>query len=317
MTHDLPARRAILQAGVAMAGLAATGAARAQTPASAFEFGVRDIVFGTLGGKSRLARVYQPKGAGPFPAVVQIHGGAWNGKDRTDGQHTSLELCAAGIVVISVDFRNAPEAPYPASLADINYAFRWAKAHARDFGANPDGVGAYGTSSGGHQAILAAMRPDDPRYRVHPLPEAPDMDARVAFVVSGWGVLYPLVRQELARARNAEGDANLVKSHGVFFGNDAAQIEATPALAIERGEKGHYPPALVFQGTKDEWTSVELAERLAKAWRGAGGTMDLFLAEGERHTFLNDHPFSKNSLAATEAMKAFIRKHGSRQQAAR
>ena len=317
MTGAHLARRSILKAGAAVASVAMAGGVLAQTPKAEFDFSVRDIVYGNFGGKQRLARVYQPKGAGPFPAVVQIHGGAWNGKDRTDGQHTSLELAAAGIVVFSIDFRNAPEAPYPASLADINYAFRWLKAHARDFGANPAGVGAYGTSSGGHQAILAAMRPDDPRYRAHPLPEAPDMDARVAFVVSGWGVLYPLVRQELARARNAEGDANLVKSHGVFFGNDEGQLEATPALIIERGEKGYYPPSLVFQGTNDEWTSVELAERLAKAWRGAGGTMDLLLAEGERHTFLNDHPFSKNSLKTTEAMKAFIKKHGSQTQAAR
>ena len=58
----------------------------------------------------------------------------------------------------SIDFRNAPEAPYPASLQDINLAIRWLKAHAREFGTTADRVGVYGWSSGGHQALLATLR---------------------------------------------------------------------------------------------------------------------------------------------------------------
>jgi acetyl esterase/lipase len=57
-----------------------------------FEFPVRDIVYRRDGNTVRLARLYQPAGTGPFPAVVQVHGGAWNTKDRTDGQHTALDL---------------------------------------------------------------------------------------------------------------------------------------------------------------------------------------------------------------------------------
>src|SRR5574339_109796 len=89
------------------------------TAAKVYEFQVRDIVYQRSGDKIRLARIYQPAGPGPFPAVLQIHGGAWNSKDRTDGQNTALDLCASGIVVLSIEFRNAPEAPYPASLQDI------------------------------------------------------------------------------------------------------------------------------------------------------------------------------------------------------
>ena len=279
------------------------GSAAKDPGAKTFEFMVRDIVYQRSAGKARLARVYQPAGTGPFPAVLQVHGGAWNAKDRTDGQNTALDLAAAGIVVVSIDFRNAPEAPYPASLQDINYGIRWLKAHAGEFGSSAERVGAYGTSSGGHQILLAAIRPDDPRYRALPLAEAPDMDARLAFVVSGWAVLYPLERLKLAAEQNKQ---DLVKSHATFFGNDETHLEATPTLAIERGEKLYFPPALVFQGTRDEWTTVELAQRLATAYRGGGGVMDLMLLEGERHTFVNDHPFAANSVKAVEAMKAFI-----------
>jgi len=273
-----------------------------------------NIVYQRSAGRARLARVYQPAGTGLFPAVLRVHGGAWNAKDRTDGQNTALDLAAAGIVIVSIDFRNAPEAPYPASLQDINYGIRWLKAHAAEFGSSAERVGAYGTSSGGHQILLAAIRPDDPRYRALPLAEAPDMDARLAFVISGWAVLYPLERLKLAAEQNKQ---DLVKSHATFFGNDETHLEATPTLAIERGEKLYFPPALVFQGTRDEWTTVELAQRLATAYRGGGGVMDLMLLEGERHTFVNDHPFAANSVKAVGAMKAFIKKYGVEQHASR
>jgi acetyl esterase/lipase len=280
-----------------------------QAPAAkTYEFQVRDIVYQRNGDKVRLARIYQPAGPGPFPAVLQIHGGAWNSKDRTDGQNTALDLCAAGIVVLSIEFRNAPEAPYPASLQDINYGIRWLKAHSREFGSSPDRVGLYGTSSGGHQVLLSALRPDDPRYKTLPLAEAPQMDARVAFVVAGWGVLYPLERYKIAKAT---GNAGILKNHDTFFGDENTQIEATPALILERGEKVSLPPALVFQGTADEWTTVELAQRFANDYRKAGGTIDLELLPGERHTFVNEHPFAPNSIKAVDAVKAFIKKYGS------
>src|SRR5579871_1211851 len=217
-------RRALLQAGAAAVGAATLPAAARADSGPAYEFTVKDLVYRRDGDKPRLARLYQPAGSGPFPAVLQVHGGAWNNKDRTDGQNAALDLCEAGIVVLSIDFRNAPEAPYPASLQDINYGIRWLKHHAAEFGSSAGQVGIYGTSSGGHQVLLSAMRPDDPRYRALPLAEAPDLDARLAFVISGWGVLFPLERYKLAKA---EGDTALAKGHDIFFGSEEGQVEAT------------------------------------------------------------------------------------------
>ena len=306
-------RRELLRIGAAVVGGAMLPAASAHAQGNgAHEFMVKDIVYRRDGDKQRLARLYQPSGSGPFPAILQVHGGAWNSKDRTDGQNTALDLAEAGIVVLSIDFRNAPEAPYPASLQDINYGIRWLKAHAGEFGSSAGQVGAYGTSSGGHQILLAAIRPDDPRYRALPLAEAPDMDAKLGFVVSGWGVLFPLERYKLAKAK---GDADLVKGHDIFFGSEEGQIEATPALIIERGEKVYLPPALVFQGTQDQWTTVELAQRFADDYRKAGGSIDLLLLDGARHTFLNEHPFEPNSVKALKTMIAFVKAHGSERHA--
>jgi acetyl esterase len=151
------------------------------------------------------------------------------------------------------------------------------------------------------------MRPDDSRYRALPLADAPDTDAKLAFMVSAWGVLFPLDRYNIAKAK---GDQDMVKKHDRFFGSEETMTEATPALAIERGEKLYLPPALVFQGTKDEWTPVELVRRFADDYRKAGGMVDLELYEDEHHTFLNTAPFAPNSVKARQAMLVFIKKYG-------
>ena len=117
---------------------------------------VEDVEYQRQGGHALLARLYRPAGTGPYPAVVQVHGGAWVNKDRTDNDFISRAFAESGILVASLDFRMPPEAPYPASLADINLGIRWLKARARTYGSRPDWVGVFGTSSGGHQALLAA-----------------------------------------------------------------------------------------------------------------------------------------------------------------
>src|SRR5580658_2069620 len=160
---------------------------------------IEDVEYQRQDGKAMLARLYRPSGTGPFPAALQVHGGAWVNKDRTDNDFMAKSLAESGILVASIDFRMPPDGSYPASLADINLATRWLKARARDYGSRPDWVGSFGTSSGGHQVLLAAMRADDPRYRSLPLAEAPDIDARLAYAISGWGVLDPLLRYNLAK----------------------------------------------------------------------------------------------------------------------
>src|SRR5436853_2326186 len=164
---------------------------------------IEDVEYQRQGGRAMLARLYRPGGMGSFPAVLQVHGCAWVNKDRTDNDFIAKALAESGILVASIDFRMPPEAPYPASLADINLGVRWLKARARLYGSRPDWVGSFGTSSGGHQVLLAAMRPDDPRYAALPLAEDPKVDAGVAFVISGWGVLDPLLRYHLAKKAGA------------------------------------------------------------------------------------------------------------------
>ncbi len=308
-------RRFWLQAEIAVLAaicLLVAGNLTASEPRHSYEFQVKDVVYQNHGGKLRLARLYQPAGEGPFPAVIQIHGGAWGAKDRTDQQDISMMLVNDGIVVLSIDFRNSTEAPYPASLQDINYGIRWLKSHAEEFGSSSDRVGGYGTSSGGHQILLAATRPDDPRYRALRLVEAPDMDAKLAFVVSGRGVLYPLDRYRAAKEGVYDGDSGadgawLIANHDRFFTNEATQEEAAPGLVIERGEATYLPPAFVYQGDRDQYTNINSTARFISTYAKAGGTIEAMFVRGEPHFF------SANNPAAVETMKqvrVFIKKYG-------
>ncbi|MBV8776870.1 MAG: alpha/beta hydrolase [Alphaproteobacteria bacterium] len=267
---------------------------------------IEDVEYQRQGGKAMLARVYRPFGTGPFPAALQVHGGAWTGKDRTDNDFMAKALAQRGILVASIDFRMPPDGGYPASLQDINLGIRWLKARARLYGSRPDWVGSFGTSSGGHQVLLAAMRADDPRYVALTLPEAPEIDARQAWVISGWGVLDPLLRYHLAKKA---GNAELMENHHAFWGTEAVMSEGSIPAILDRREKVFLPPALVFGGDVDEWVPVEVTERVVAGWRKAGGEIEAQFYEGANHGFMTGKPDAPYAARALDRMKTFIRKH--------
>src|ERR1700722_19756370 len=164
------------------------------------EFDVSDVEYLRHGSKPLLARVYKPRGEGPFPALVECHGGAWCMSDRTTEHLRHEYMASRGIVSIALDFRSGNEDPYPASVQDINYAVRWAKAHARELKTRPELIGISGQSSGGQLAMLVAMRPPDPPYPAIALPAGTlAQDAIVCAAVLSWPVINPLSRYRHAK----------------------------------------------------------------------------------------------------------------------
>src|SRR5215468_300272 len=155
------------------------------------DFDVNDVEYLRHGDKPLLARVFKPRGEGPFPALVECHGGAWCLSDRTTERLRHQAMASHGIVSIALDFRSGDTDPYPASVADINYAVRWAKLNARALKTRPELVGLSGQSSGGHLAMLVAMRPHDPRYVAISLAGMAAGDASVRCVVMSWPVINP------------------------------------------------------------------------------------------------------------------------------
>src|SRR3989442_3683672 len=95
-------------------------------PAGRFDIKVSEVEFRrTLAGRMLMARIYQPSGAGPFPTILDLHGGAWNSKDRHAEEPMDRALAASGLLVVAIDMTLAPEAPYPACVQDANYGVRW------------------------------------------------------------------------------------------------------------------------------------------------------------------------------------------------
>jgi acetyl esterase len=235
-------------------------------PHKMFDFESHDVEYRP----GLLARIYQPKGTGPFPALIEIHGGAWNNGDRTQNADLASSLAASGLVVASVDFRLGGQAAYPASMQDINYATRWLKSHANDFGATAEALGGLGLSSGGHMVMLSAMRPRDQRYAALPLET--QEDASLAYVMMGWPVLDPHARYLHAKS---QGKSELLQSHHNYFVDEATMREANPQQILERGEKVELPPALIFQGADDDVLSPRTAERFVEAYGEAGAIIEL------------------------------------------
>src|ERR1700689_669131 len=184
------------------------------------EFDVSDVEYLRHGSKPLLAGVFKPRGEGPYPALVECHRGPWCMSGRMT-EHLRHEYMAShGIVSIALDFRSGSEDPYPASVQDINYAVRWAKQNARELKTRPELIGISGQSSGGHLAMLVAMRPRDPRYAAIALPAgAAAHDASVRCVVMSWPGINPLSRYrhaERAHAAGGEGGKGIIALHDSY-----------------------------------------------------------------------------------------------------
>jgi acetyl esterase len=275
-----------------------------------YEIDVEDVEYLRHGNKPLLMRLYKPRGKGPFPIIIDLHGGAWCKKDRMSDVVTGEALAKNGIVFAALDFRMPPDGGYPASIQDVNYATRWLKSRAAEFNSRPDMIGILGVSSGGHQAMLTAMRPTDPRYAALPLAGKAAGDASVRCVVLCWPVIDPLGRYEYAR-QNLEGAlkkqaTEWMSSHDLYWGSEAAMSEGSPTRMLERGEKVPLPPVLYLQGTADPAHPRPNLDRFVAGYRKAGGSVDLHFFEGMSQAFISEQPTAPGSLEAINKIIEFV-----------
>jgi acetyl esterase len=259
-----------------------------------------DLEYLATDGAPLSARFYRPAGSGPFPAVLEVHGGAWTMGDRLNNTAIGDYLAAHGIVMLSIDFRMPPVMRYPETVADVNYGIRFLKANAAKFSTRADLVGGLGTSSGGHLLLLNALRPRDRRYMALPLPGG---DAGLAFAIVCWPVADPVARYRAVRER---GNTRLVDAHDQFWPSEEAMAEGSPQLILERGEPVETPPALIMQGTADDNLTPGMARNFATAYRKAGGTITFHEFAGEPHAFIARDPTAPNAQRALRLIAEFI-----------
>ena len=145
--------RRALAFGVAAVVLAGCMARRADPGATLF---LGDQVYAQRADVGLAADVYRPSGAGPFPAVLLIHGGSWQRGDRHRMTEIGERLARHGYVAVSIDYRLAPEHQFPAQLHDCQAAVRWMRREAARLAIDPERIGAFGYSAGAHLAAMLA-----------------------------------------------------------------------------------------------------------------------------------------------------------------
>jgi len=252
-------------------------------------------------------RIYQPVGAGPFPGLVDVHGGVWTNGDRSANEVMDRALAESGMVVAAVDFRQSPDHPYPAQVADVNLATRWLKAHAVEFNADPDTVGGIAGSSGGHTVLLSAMRPNHPAYSYIDLPGS-DADATMKYLLLGWPIVDPYARYRFVQEM---GNDRIIGLSEAYFRTTDAMKEGSPGQILQRGEEAVLPPTLIVQGTADNNLPVPVTERFAADYRKAGGDLELEMFPDMPHLFGNTPgPDSDRAIALMKKFASRILSEG-------
>jgi len=300
-------RRTVLKGMTAMAAASVTGIATAKNkagydPKAKFELKVSEVPFRkNTAGRQLMARIYQPVGAGPFPVVLDLHGGAWQRKDRKAEEPMDRAIASSGVLVVAIDMTISKEAPYPACIQDASYGIRWLKTKAAEWKGDASTLGLYGSSSGGHVAEMLMLRPDDARYNSIPLEGAPKVDTSVLYVATRSPISDTFARYEQAVRKPNE---NLQKASKTFFNPWETIHEGNPIEIIQRKEKIGMRPLLVMQGALDDNVLPAAQEKFVKTFKAAGGDVTFKIFEGAVHEWVAEP--GPQTTAAQEMVKGFI-----------
>lgn len=273
---------------------------------------IHEVDYLNVDGKTFRATVYQPEGVGPFPTILDVHGGAWVREDVDRNEHAAMDraLAAAGIVVVAIDYRQSAKHRYPESVADVNFAMRWVRANAEKFNGSPNRFGVFGSSSGGHLVLLNALRPLELKYAALPLSTAPATSAIADYLIVVYPISDPLARRAYAQERR---NAAPVKFTDIYFAAVGSIEEGNPQLILDRRQAASLPPVLLLQGSadasglvRDTNVSPEIQQRFADSYSALGGVIEVHLLPGFPHNFVNEP--GPNLDQALSLMKRFIEK---------
>jgi acetyl esterase/lipase len=234
-----------------------------------------NVPYATMNGSQLHLDVYEPapKGSGPTPGVILIHGGGWTDFDKGTMRGMGQFLARFGFVAFAVDYRlfNGNDNPWPAQLDDVQRAVRWVRANAAKYGVNPDYLGAFGHSAGAQLAALLGM--EDTRDNSDPA--LARYSSRVQAVVDVSGPT------DFTTETVPEDTAFLAR----FFGGDYAKRpevwrEASPADHVSKQDA----PFLIVHGTQDGSVPISQAQELFEKLQTAGVPV-AFIKVDDAHTF--------------------------------
>jgi acetyl esterase/lipase len=228
---------------------------------------VRAVQFATPEGLPLVLDIYRPAGNGPFPVLMQIHGGSWQRGKPSDQETFARYFASRGYVVFTPEYRFAPRWPWPAAFDDTRAAMSWIAAQASDFGGDPARIAVVGRSAGAHLALLAAYTGE----------------SRVAAVVN----LYGPTDLEKGWRELPEPDPIGVRAileaflRGTPETAPRAYREASPVFYVS----GAAPPTLHIYGRRDHVVLPAFGRDLHTKLRNAGAKSVLLEIPWAEHAF--------------------------------
>lgn len=234
---------------------------------------VKDVPYANPGGVELHLDVYIPKLAGPLPAVMVVHGGAWRSGSKSQLAKYARDLAARGIVTFAINYRLSPKHKFPAQLEDCQAALQWIRKHAPEYKVDPKRIGAIGYSAGGHLVALMGVlgKPGDPNH--------PETDTRLAVVCAGG-----------APCDFRDVDPN---NWGLAFwlGGSPKEVpkqylEASPLAFVSKAA----PPMFFYNGTSDLLVRSHQAKAMSMALKAAGVETQFVALEGMGHLLAAIHP---------------------------
>ena len=272
------------------------------SPNAKFSITISELEFRkNANGRQLMARIYQPEGPGPFPTILDLHGGAWNNKDRMAEQPMDRAIAESGVLVVAIDLTSAMDMPYPANVQDANYGVRWLKLNAPKWHGDVTKIGIYGSSSGGHIAELLAMRPNDPRYNSIPLEAAKNISAKVDYIAVRSPISNPYARYQNAVTHKRD---KMITNNTNYFKPWESIHEASPQEILDRKELVTLPPVLLMQGALDDNVPPVSQEKFCASYNTAGGKCKYLLFEGSEHEWVAEE--SAQTDKARQTVKAYI-----------
>lgn len=246
--------------------------APAARPAPRLPAGVRpvlDVEYARVGDTSLKFDVYLPENAEPgkkLPLLVWVHGGAWLGGDKRGGPF--LQLANKGYVLASINYRLSRQAAFPAQIHDCKAAIRFLRANAERYGVDPDRVGAWGSSAGGHLVALLGTS-GDAKEIAGDVGDHDAVSSRVQAVVDWFGPTdLTLMGKQSGPESKMDHDAPTSPESRLVGGPIQERKElartANPITYVTPDD----PPFLIMHGDKDPlvpWRQSEILRDALKA----------------------------------------------------
>jgi acetyl esterase/lipase len=242
----------------------------------------RDIEYGKGGDISLKLDVYTPKAEAkkPLPVVVWIHGGGWQGGNKNGGAGRLGSLVASGNYAgVSVGYRLTDKASWPAQIHDCKAAIRWIRANAKKYNFDPNKIGVWGSSAGGH--LVAMLGTSGDVKEMEGDNGSPGQSSRVTCVVDFCGPSdFLAFGKESPRMNDPKSPVGKLLGGAIRDKVDVAK-SASPVTYVSKDD----PPFLIMHGTKDKTVPLAQAEILQSALKKAGVDTTFVAIEGGGHGF--------------------------------